>query len=93
MGCGSGADSARRKGNIMSLEQVFLTALAMGGAVLGWLARELWAAVQKLRSDLQRLEVRISTDFVRYDRLQDALKPILSTLQRIEETLAQKADK
>ena len=77
----------------MSLEQVFLAALGMGGAVLGWLARELWSAVQKLRADLQSLEVRISSDFVRYDRLQDALKPIMHTLQRIEESLSQKADK
>ena len=77
----------------MSLEQVLLAGLSLGGAVLGWLARELWGAVQKLRADLQSLEVRISSDFVRYDRLQDALKPIMDKLTRIEDTLGHKADK
>jgi hypothetical protein len=77
----------------MSLEQVLLAGLSLGGAVLGWLARELWGAVQQLRKDLQSLEVRISSDYVRYDRLQDAMRPIMDKLQRIEDSLAHKADK
>lgn len=77
----------------MSLEQIFLAALSLGGAVLGWLARELWAAVQQLRKDLSSLELRVSADYVRYDRLQDALRPVMDKLQRIEDTLSHKADK
>jgi hypothetical protein len=77
----------------MTLEQVMLAALSCGGAVLGWLARELWGAVQQLRKDLQSLEVRISSDYVRYDRLQDALRPVMDKLQRIEDQLTHKADK
>jgi hypothetical protein len=77
----------------MTLEQAFLAALGLGGAVLGWLARELWSAVQQLRSDLQSLEVRITSDYVRYDRLQDALKPLMETLHRIEGQLTNKVDK
>lgn len=77
----------------MTFEQAFLAALGIGGAVLGWLARELWAAVQKLRTDLQALEVRISSDYVRYDRLQDAMRPVMDKLQRIEDQLTHKADK
>lgn len=77
----------------MSLEQIFLAGLGLGGAVLGWLARELWAAVQQLRKDLQTLELRVSTDYVRYDRMQDVLRPIMEKLQRIEDTLTHKVDK
>jgi len=62
-------------------------------AVFGWLAKTLWDAVSKLKDDLNALEVRISTDYVRYDRLQDALKPIMDALNEIRETLNRKADK
>ena len=77
----------------MTLEQVFLAGLSAGFTALGWFARELYTATQSLRRDLSALEVRISSDYVRYDRLQDALKPVLDKLQRIEDTLGHKADK
>ena len=77
----------------MSLEQVFLMGLSAGFAALGWFARELYSATQSLRRDLSALEVRISADYVRYDRLQDALRPVMEKLQRIEDTLSHKADK
>ena len=77
----------------MSLEQVFLAGLSAGFTVLGWFARELYTATQSLRRDLSALEVRISSDYIRYDRLQDALKPLMEKLQRIEDTLGHKADK
>jgi len=77
----------------MSVEQAFLVLIGVVCAVLGWLARELWSAVQQLRKDLSALQVAISTDFVRYDRLKDALAPISQTLDEIKHTLAGKADK
>jgi hypothetical protein len=46
-----------------------------------------------LREDLAKLEVRISTDYVRYDRLAEALKPLNEGLARIEATLTRKVDK
>ncbi len=67
--------------------------LTMGGGVLGWFARELYAATQKLRQDLSALEVQISRDYIRYDRLQDSLKPILDGIHEIKEALKGKADK
>lgn len=77
----------------MNIEHAMITGLSASSAVLGWLARELWSAVQKLRSDLSALEVRISNDYVRYDRLQDALEPIKQTLDEIKSVLTHKADK
>lgn len=67
--------------------------LGTGLTVLGWFARELWQAVQSLRKDLSTLETKIGTDYVRYDRLQDALKPIMDALQHINSKLDSKADK
>jgi hypothetical protein len=46
-----------------------------------------------LRDDLQKLEVKLSTDYVRYDRLQDAFKPIMQSLEEIKQALSHKVDK
>lgn len=77
----------------MSMEQLFLMGLSAATGLLGWFARELYAAVQQLRKDLAELEVRIGTDYVRYDRLRDALEPIKSGIEEIKLSLRDKADK
>ena len=77
----------------MTIEQSFIALIGLACSVLGWFARELYAAVQKLQSDLSALEIRIGTDYIRYDRLQDTMKPILKSLEEIKEALAHKRDK
>ena len=77
----------------MSLEQAFLALLTLGGGILGWFARELYTAVNRLREDMQKLEVKLSSEYIRYDRLQDALKPIMSGIEEIKQALSHKVDK
>lgn len=77
----------------MNMEQVFLVLLGLTCGILGWFARELYNATQSLRKDLSALEVQIGRDYVRYDRLQDALKPVMDSLHEIKQTLQGKADK
>lgn len=77
----------------MEISQIALWALGSVCAVLGWFARELYNATQSLRKDLSALEVNLNRDYVRYDRLQDAMKPIMDSLTEIKQTLAGKADK
>lgn len=77
----------------MEIPQIVLWALGLACAVLGWFARELYAATQSLRKDLSALEVRIGSDYIRYDRLQDALKPVMDSLHEIKVVLATKVDK
>ena len=77
----------------MELSQIFLALLGVACTVLGWLAREMYAAMQALRKDLSQLEVQLTRDYVRYDRLQDAFKPVLDALSEIKHTLQGKADK
>lgn len=77
----------------LDLHSVFLALLGLAFSVLGWLARELWQAVQQLRKDLALLEVKIGTDYVRYDRLKDAMAPIMAALEDIRDRLDQKVDK
>jgi len=77
----------------MSLEQIIMALLGIGCGVLGWFSRILYDATQSLRKDLSALEVQLTRDYVRYDRLQDAMKPIMDSLQEIKHTLSGKADK
>lgn len=72
---------------------LILWALGISCAVLGWFARQLYAATQMLRVDLSALQVRVAEDYIRYDRLQDALKPVMDSLREIKDALAGKADK
>jgi hypothetical protein len=77
----------------MTVDQIFIALLGIVCTGLGWFAREMWSAVQELKRDLAALRVRVGEEYVRYDRLQDALKPIHEVLARIENTLTHKADK
>lgn len=77
----------------MEVSQIMLWVLGTACTVLGWFARELYTATQSLRKDLSDLQRHIASDYVRYDRLQDALKPIMDSLHEIKQTLAGKADK
>lgn len=77
----------------MDLTQMLMFVLACVVGALGWFARVLYDATQSLKKDVSDLRVLIATEFVRYDRMQDAMKPIMDTLQEIKQTLATKADK
>ena len=77
----------------MEFSQLAIWALGGVCTLLGWFARELYAATQALRKDLSALEVRLGSDYIRYDRMQDAMKPILDSLAEIKQALSQKMDK
>jgi len=77
----------------MEASNIVLWVLGTACTVLGWFARELYTATQSLRKDISELQVQMNRDFIRYDRMQDALKPIMDSLHEIKQTLASKADK
>lgn len=77
----------------MDLTQIFLAALGIACAVLGWFARELYGATQALRKDLSAIQVLIATDYVRYDRLQDALKPLAEAIKELKDAISHRNDK
>ena len=77
----------------MDFHSVFLAIGGLAMGVLGWFARILYQATQDLRKDLSALEIRITADYVRYDRLQDAMKPIMEKLNKIEEELHRRVTK
>jgi len=62
-------------------------------SVIGWLARELWGAVQSLREDLHRIEVDLPKTYVPRMDLDTRMKHIEDMFQRIYDKLDAKADK
>lgn len=62
-------------------------------AVLGWFARQLWDAVQKLKEDMKQIEVDLPTHYVRKDELEVRFDKLEHLLSRIYEKLDSKADK
>jgi hypothetical protein len=62
-------------------------------AVIGWFARQLWDAVQKLKSDMSRLELSISDNYVKKDDWKDGIKELKDMLGKIFDKLDNKADR
>jgi hypothetical protein len=67
-----------------------------GGAALatiGWFARQLWDAVQKLKADMSRLELSISDNYVKKDDWKDGIKELKEMLGKIFDKLDSKQDR
>lgn len=62
-------------------------------AAMGWFARQLWDAVQNLKSDMSRLELSISDNYVKKDDFKDGIKEIKDMLGKIFDKLDAKADR
>lgn len=62
-------------------------------ALLGWLGRTLWDAVENLKKDVQDIEVNLPSHYVRKDEIEIRFDKIETMLNRIFEKLDKKADK
>ena len=60
---------------------------------LGWFARELWAAVKELRTDLAMLRQALPANYVTRDDYREDIREIKAFLAKIFDKLEQKADK
>ena len=67
--------------------------LASGFTVLGWFARELWAAVKELKADLAKLREDLPKDYVIRSDYREDIRDIKAMLAKIFEKLEAKADK
>jgi hypothetical protein len=69
----------------------------LGGLVVigvaSWLFRQLWEAVQRLKQDLNELEVKLPEQYIRKDEFREALNRIYAILERIENKVDGKVDK
>jgi len=69
---------------------------AIGGIlaiIIGWLGRELWDAVQKLKSDMKDLEINLPTNYVRKDDMEARFDKLEAMLNKLFDRLDSKADK
>lgn len=59
--------------------------LALGSllALVGWLARQLWEAVDRLRTDIHDLEVELPSRYVRREEFSDGIKEIKDLCRQI----------
>ena len=74
--------------------QHLINALLGGGfTILGWFARELWAAVKELKSDLTKLREELPRQYVARDDYREDIRDIKAMLAKIFEKLDSKVDK
>ena len=62
-------------------------------AVIGWFARELWAAVKELKTDLALLRETLPRLYVSRDDYREDIKSIKDMLEKIFDKLDRKVDK
>jgi spore coat polysaccharide biosynthesis protein SpsF (cytidylyltransferase family) len=62
-------------------------------AVIGWFARELWEAVNAMKKDLHRLEVKLAKDYTTHQDMNARFDKLEGILERIFDKLDNKVDK
>ena len=66
---------------------------ATASALVGWWCREIWTSLQKLREDLQKLEVNLPEKYCSKIDIEKRLDRIDRTLDQIWNDMKEKADK
>ena len=77
----------------MDMNLIINIILGVALSVGGWFVRQMWDAVQNLKSDIQRIEVELPTSYVRKSDLDARLDKLELLLDRIFEKLDTKVDK
>jgi cell fate (sporulation/competence/biofilm development) regulator YmcA (YheA/YmcA/DUF963 family) len=62
-------------------------------SVAGWFAREMWAAVKELKSDLAHLREELPKNYVARDDYREDMRDIKEMLNKIFDRLDSKVDK
>ena len=78
---------------VMENQHLINGLLAGGFIILGWFARELWAAVKELKADLAKLREDLPKEYVAKDDYREDIRDIKAMLAKIFEKLEAKADK
>ena len=71
----------------MNLQDIFNILIPIVCTALGWFCRELWTAVQELKSDLASLREQLPTHYVTKDDFTDRWNEVLKALHRLEDKL------
>jgi len=77
----------------MENQQVINMFLGGGLTVMGWFARELWAAVKELKVDLAKLREELPRTYVVRDDYKDDIREIKEMLTKLFDRIDGKVDK
>ena len=77
----------------MENQQLLNVGLSVAMAITGWFARELWAAVKELKSDLSKLREDLPRSYVSRDDYREDMRDIKELLNKIFDKLEAKQDK
>jgi cell division protein FtsB len=77
----------------MNSQDLLNIAFGACSGVLGWFARELWAAVKELKSDLAKLREELPRNYVIRDDYKDDIREIKEMLTKLFDRIDNKADK
>ena len=77
----------------METQYIINLVLSVVMSITGWLARELWAAVQSLKEDLHKLREEIAKDYMPKNEFTSFKGELFTMLRRIEDKLERKEDK
>jgi len=73
-------------------QSAFNIAAGMVGGIMGWLLKTLWSAVERLRRDLNALEVSISSNYLKRDDFKEAMERLEHKIDRLSERLFDKLE-
>ena len=77
----------------MELQHLIDIVLGVAMSVVGWFARELWAAVKELKSDLSKMREDMPKTYISRDDYREDLRDIRDMLGKIFDKLDNKQDK
>jgi len=77
----------------MNSQDLINLAFGASASVLGWFAREMWAAVKELKADLAKLREELPRNYVARDDYKSDIREIKEMLTKLFDRLDNKADK
>jgi len=63
------------------------------GAIVGWVLKVIWGAIQELQGDMKEIEKELHTEYISKNDFHVALDEIKDMFKRIFDKLDNKADK
>lgn len=77
----------------METQTIIDAVLFATSSIIGWFARELWAAVKELKSDLAKLREDLPKTYVTRDDYKQDIRDIKEMIGKVYDKLDNKADK
>ena len=77
----------------MDVQMIINLLVGSGLGVLGWLARQLWDAVERLKSDVKDIEICLPSNYVRKKDMSDLKHDMEARFDKIDLALEKLYDK